>query len=199
MLALIVVDQIARHAISGDGLPLTIVRSIAAPICLGAIWSLLFHSRSGFAAARRVLGHRAVAPALLAVLVACVGVLAPYGIVEFVLAALVAACCIREDNLAAPLLRTRPMHFVGEISYGMYLLHMLAITAVRPLVGARSGISVFLAGTALTIVLAYTSYRWFETPILRYRDRLRRPEAQALAPVAVATRTPPPVAARSRA
>jgi peptidoglycan/LPS O-acetylase OafA/YrhL len=99
---------------------------------------------------------------------------APIEIPEFLLAALVAACCIREDNLAAPLLTARPMRFVGKISYGMYLLHMFAINSVRPILGTLFGVPVFVAGTGVTTALAYVSYRWFETPILRYRDRLRR-------------------------
>src|SRR5207249_3930091 len=42
--ALIVVDQVATHAIGFRDLPLTIVRSIATPICLGALWALVLHS-----------------------------------------------------------------------------------------------------------------------------------------------------------
>jgi peptidoglycan/LPS O-acetylase OafA/YrhL len=190
MLVLLAADQVARHFLAGEGLPLTIVRSIGTPICLGALWALVLHSPRGFAAAQRVIGHRATAPALLAVLLMSFVVLAPYGVVEFLLAALVAACCIREDNLAAPFLTTPLMWFVGEISYGMYLLHMLAIDAVRPLVGQHFGVVVFLGGAALTIVLAYASYRWFESPILRYRERLKE--------VATVAR-PPPVPAHSRA
>jgi peptidoglycan/LPS O-acetylase OafA/YrhL len=173
-IALVVIHQIAVYAVDGDRLPLAVVRSIAVPICLGAAWALVLHSPSGFAAARRLLGHRAAALALLVAAIASFVVLSPYEILEVLLPALVAACCIREDTFAAPLLTAGPMDLVGEISYGMYLLHMLAINAVRPFVGQRFGVPVFLAGTALTIALAYGSYRWFETPILRYRDRLHR-------------------------
>jgi peptidoglycan/LPS O-acetylase OafA/YrhL len=190
MVGLIVVDQIAWHAASGNGLLLTILRSIGTPICLGAIWSLVLHSPTGYSVARQLIGHRATAPALLAVLALSLVVLAPYGILEFLLAALVAACCIREDNLAAGLLTAGPLDFVGEISYGMYLMHMLAIDAVRPILGARFGVAVFLAGTAVTIALAAASYRWFETPILRRRDRVRRAEAQAVPVVAGEAPTP---------
>ena len=183
MLALIAFSEVARLAISGHGLAITAARSIAAPICLGAAWALMLHSATGFAAARRLLGHRAAAPGLLAGLAACIAMRVPVGILEFLLAALVAACCIREDNLAAPLLTARPMRFVGEISYGMYLLHMLAINSVRPIVGTPFGVPVFVAGTGVTTALAYASYRWFETPILRFRDRLGRSDAQTAAPV----------------
>lgn len=114
MLAAIAAGEIARHAIADHDFPLTVVRSIAAPICLGAIWALLLHSPAGFGAARRLLGHRGAAPALLAVLALGIGLRAPIGILIFALAALVAACCIREDNLAAPLLMLRPVVFIGD-------------------------------------------------------------------------------------
>jgi peptidoglycan/LPS O-acetylase OafA/YrhL len=174
LFAVIAVNEIARHAVSGPGVPTMVVRSAAVPICLGAIWALMLHSRKGFSVVRRALGHRAAALCLFAVLAATIAMWAPYGILEFLLAALVAACSIREDNLAAPLLTARPVRFVGKISYGMYLLHMLAISSVRAILGARFGLSVFVGGTAVAIAMAYASYRWFETPILRYRDRIAR-------------------------
>ena len=198
MLALIAVSEIAQIAIDGHGFGVTVLRSIAAPICLGAIWALTLHSPRGFAAAQRVLGHRAAAPGLLAGLVVSIAIFAPLGILEFLLAALVAACCIREDNLAAPLLTARPMRFLGEISYGRYLLHMLAIDSVRPVVGARFGVAVFIVGTGVTTALAYASFRWFEAPKLRYRDRFRRSEPQA-APTVRLAGTVPAVPVRFRA
>lgn len=82
------------------------------------------------------------------------------------------------------------MGFIGEISYGMYLLHMLAINAVRPLVGARFGLTVFVSATAVVTGMAYVSYRWFETPILRYRDRLRRAPSHTAAQVPATGRVP---------
>jgi peptidoglycan/LPS O-acetylase OafA/YrhL len=194
MMVVLAVDEIGLHLMSGHGLPLTVVRSIGTPICLGALWALALHSPTAFGAARRVLGYRIAAPALLAALAASFVALAPFEVLEVLLSAIVAACCIREDNLAAPFLTAPPMVFVGQISYGMYLMHMLAINAVRPIVGARYGVAVFLPGTALAIALAYVSYRWFETPILRYRDRLHGAKARSAAvgaPVAIPARSRP--------
>jgi peptidoglycan/LPS O-acetylase OafA/YrhL len=193
MVAVLAVDQIGLHAMAGRDFGLTVVRSIGTPICLGALWALVLHSRTGFAAARRVLGHRLAAPLLLAALGATFLALAPFEVVEVLLSAIVAACCIREDNLAAPFLTASPLVFVGQVSYGMYLLHMLAVNAVRPIIGERYGIPVFLAGAALTIALASATYRWFETPILRYRERLPTGKAH----VAVAGRAPVRTPARS--
>jgi len=60
---------------------------------------------------------------------------------------------------------------VGTISYGIYLMHMLAANAARAVVGHPMGVDVFLLTTPLVIAMAYVSYRFFESPILRYKDR----------------------------
>jgi len=75
---------------------------------------------------------------------------------------------------------------------------MLAINSIRPIIGTPFGVPVFVAGTGVTTALAYASYRWFETPILRFRDRLRRSDAQTDAPVTL-TGSVPAVSARPRA
>ena len=41
--------------------------------------------------------------------------------------ALVGACCYRPDHLLRPLLANSVVRYVGTISYGIYLLHMLAL------------------------------------------------------------------------
>jgi peptidoglycan/LPS O-acetylase OafA/YrhL len=198
MSAVLAVDQVALHVLGGRDLGLTIVRSIGSPICLGALWAIALQSPRGFAVARRLLGYRLAAPALMVALVVGFILPAPFEVLELLLSAIVAACCIREDNLAAPLLTVSPLVFVGRISYGMYLFHMLAVNAVRPLVGERYGIGVFLPAAALTIAVAYVSFRWFETPILRYRDRPRRSDAKVAAPVIVTHGEPVVAPVRSR-
>ena len=82
--------------------------------------------------ARRLLGARwsslAVAAALLAGM-AWAGT--PPQVFALLMALLVAACVIREDHLLAPLLRLRPLAYMGTVSYGMYLMHMLACNLVK--------------------------------------------------------------------
>jgi peptidoglycan/LPS O-acetylase OafA/YrhL len=104
VLALIAADAVARH-VSGGGLALTVVRSIAVPICLGSLWALVLRSPTGYAAARRALGHRAVALGLLGMAVSGFALSAPYGILDILLAALVAVCCIREGVHELPVVR----------------------------------------------------------------------------------------------
>jgi peptidoglycan/LPS O-acetylase OafA/YrhL len=63
------------------------------------------------------------------------------------------------------------LRHVGKISYGVYLMHMLAANAVRPIVGRQTGPTVFAATLVVVIAIATISFRWFESPILRRKER----------------------------
>jgi peptidoglycan/LPS O-acetylase OafA/YrhL len=71
-----------------------------------------------------------------------------------------------------PLLEFKPVAYVGTISYGIYLMHMLAANAVRRAMGHQVGVDVFIATVVLAVVMASISFRWFESPILRLKSRL---------------------------
>jgi peptidoglycan/LPS O-acetylase OafA/YrhL len=151
------------------------VASIASPICLGALLACALHARRGFAIAARGLGRAASAPVLLVALAALVawdG--APLVAIHGVMALLVGACCVRGDHGARVLLDAPPVRFLGMISYGLYMIHVSAITAAKwVLPAALSGaLPVFLLGLALAIPTAYLSYRFVERPLLALRKRL---------------------------
>ena len=197
---LVVIDQLASRA-GGTGLGLTVLRSVATPICLGALWALALHSPAGFRVAARMIGGRWAAPAVTAALAAAVVLVAPVELIDVLLAALVAVCCVRDDHALAPLLGARPVVFLGTISYGMYLLHMLAVNAVRPALGAHAGVGVFAGAVVVTVALAAASHRWFEGPILRYKARFSvLPAGAARRPAEPAEPAPmPPAALRTPA
>ena len=64
---------------------------------------------------------------------------------------------------------------VGVVSYGMYLVHVSAITAAKQLLplSLRGAPIVFATATLATVAVASASYRWIELPILRLRERFR--------------------------
>ncbi len=78
----------------------------------------------------------------------------------------------------------RGLQFLGEISYGVYLIHMLvfdvvdrAYSRVAPGLIARPGnfsliVLRFCVGGAATVAVAYLSRWYFEEPFLRLKDRL---------------------------
>ena len=74
----------------------------------------------------------------------------------------------------------RIFDYLGTISYGIYMLHMIAVytTSVffRKLPGWNSHLWLYCAAyyslaLGLTVLLAHLSYRHFESPFLRFKDR----------------------------
>jgi peptidoglycan/LPS O-acetylase OafA/YrhL len=66
---------------------------------------------------------------------------------------------------------------LGKVSYGLYLLHLtgllLAKSALHPVSGSAL-LATKAVGFVLTLLLAFTSYRWVESPFLRMKDRFAR-------------------------
>jgi peptidoglycan/LPS O-acetylase OafA/YrhL len=67
------------------------------------------------------------------------------------------------------ILETRPMVYLGRISYGMYLWHILVMTLVRAV--ADSSIIIALLSLAGTIAIASASFYGIERPFLRKKQR----------------------------
>ena len=70
----------------------------------------------------------------------------------------------------------RPLLYLGKISYGLYVYHVLALTLVGLALGGNVKTPVRflvsrLGGLILTIVLASASYRWLESPFLRLKEK----------------------------
>jgi peptidoglycan/LPS O-acetylase OafA/YrhL len=94
-----------------------------------------------------------------------------------------AALAITRDPLVRPLLGSRICQRIGEISYGGYLFHPLGLMTATALLGlagwqVRGGgvlvhVAQFLLGTALTLLVADLSFRWFEIPCRRWIDGAR--------------------------
>jgi peptidoglycan/LPS O-acetylase OafA/YrhL len=184
---LLALDQAAEHGLFLSFLPATslaqrMLTSIATPICLGVLLAQALHHPRSFALLARLLAPRAAAPlALAAVLALLSSDRAPLWSVQLALTFLVGACSIRLDHGLAPLTDLAPIRYVGAVSYGMYMLHVSAVTAVKQLLPAaqRSTALVFLLAFLLTLVLAAASHRFFERPFLRLGERFRAPRPPA--------------------
>jgi peptidoglycan/LPS O-acetylase OafA/YrhL len=70
----------------------------------------------------------------------------------------------------------RPLVYLGRISYGLYVYHVLALRLVGHALGGRTGTAarflIYWCGSlTLTFALASASYCWLETPFLRLKQR----------------------------
>jgi peptidoglycan/LPS O-acetylase OafA/YrhL len=152
-----------------------IVTGIPLAICFGVILAHLLHERRTYEALRWLFGWRTSSVVFACALLLCLNTSQPPFVVHLAAALLVGACVYREDHWLAPLLNVRALAFVGSVSYGIYLLHMLVKNAVTKLVGtvglASDGPMIFLLTAAGSIALAAASYRYFESAFLRRKKR----------------------------
>lgn len=185
-------DQLFTHSIRGAGFLGTVLASVATPICLGSGLAIALHSGRGFRVLGPVFAHPAAAPAALVLTLAALQWM-PVLVVELCMTLLVASVCVREEHALAPPLRWRPVAFVGMVSYGIYLMHMLAVNAVRPVLDTERGIDVFMVASLVVIAMAAVSHRYFEMPIRGLRRGFGERPAPAPAAMRLATEPAPPV------
>lgn len=178
---LFLLEMATRMAEPGalDGLR-RFVAGVPMAIVFGVAFALLLHSRAGF---------ERLAPLLCASRWHCLGWLAlvvaatavnwlPRTVMHLAFACLVASCVMRADHVLAPCLRWRPIAYVGSISYGIYMLHMLAKNAVVEL-ASFAGVALgpgalFMLALATAIVAAAISFRYFESYFLTLKHRYAR-------------------------
>jgi len=183
-IALLALDQSVEwgfflQALPPAGLARRMIRSIASPICMGALLACALHHARSFAIARPILGGRLASPVIFAVLVATVASdAAPLSMVQLFMMLLVGACSVRSDHGLAVLTDGAIVRRIGSVSYAMYLFHVAVITGVRKALlhdhrVLSSDAFVFALAFVITVGLALTSERWLERPLAARRARLR--------------------------
>ncbi len=109
-------------------------------------------------------------------------------VIQSVIAALLVASILLNSGWVVRALRWQPIVFVGTISYGIYLIHLLAMNSVRMLIDKQinyASVSIigFLATCALTLGLAYLLAVLIERPCIRFgrrwAERVRRRRSPA--------------------
>ncbi len=146
-----------------------------AAIGCGVLLAHVIDSERGFRWAFSVLGRKWSAPLALCLVLILIG--SPRAPLEGILVAmtlLVGATTIREDHLLQRPLTLTPIVRTGQISYGMYLLHMLTANVVKRGMAA-AGLDFylldFIATTSTVIVVAQLSFTYYESIFLRMKVR----------------------------
>lgn len=146
-----------------------------APILIGAAVALGLHDRRGFALFWPVLGARVAPPLAFAVLGVIIAI-APPDLrgwpnlwIHLAMAACLVTLVIRDRNVLTPLLALRPIARIGEISYGLYLYHLIALAVVTKALPGLSPLAVFAVYSLLSIAMAEISDRTLERYFRRFR------------------------------
>ena len=153
------------------------------PICLGVVLAHVLHQPAGFRRVARLVGARMAAPLALLALVIVANLLPTdirgFGRVAVHASMLVvlASTVVREDNGLRPLLVARPLAKIGALSYGIYLLHHVALGVVarvlEPLGLVEFPFLQFALGAAGATAIAAVSYHFYESRFLSLRKRFR--------------------------
>ena len=120
-----------------------------------AVFAGLALSRSGFRTSKNTTEFNILGFALLTLLFASV----------------IGAVRTLERGLTLRFLNLRPLQWLGMVSYGCYLIHLLALELVGriiPGVVPRAA-----AGFVLTLLVAALSWRFIERPLQRLKNRVR--------------------------
>ena len=161
-------------------------------ILIGSLLGVVLHHRRGFVWLYRIAGWRyaplAAFAGLLVVLNETPGNLLgwPNLLVHGTMALCLATVVLREDNILRPVLSWSPVARVGEISYGLYLYHLIGLHVANEAIGrldlgpAMSAVVVTALFVVISIAIAEVSYRTFEAYFLRLKTR--RPQPADAAP-----------------
>ena len=165
---------------------------VPVPIGLRALAAIVLHHRRGFALLGRALAAPLTPALLWLTAVAAFFVDVPLFAAHLAFALLVAAAAVSApDRRSFAWLNAAPLRLVGEVSYGVYLLHVTAIAVARralPGIAENTGL-IFLAAVAITVPVAWASHRGFERPLLALGNpaaRLAGPDEAGLTPAAPA-------------
>ena len=146
---------------------------------IGAIGAVLYFANNKWfnrLMSNRVLGVSAL---LLLLFSQPWAVYVPAPVRPQVLALLSLVCVMSQLHHPVINLENRVCDFVGKISYGIYVIHPLLIYLLSKLychLGIRlpNGIDVmiiYIVVTAVTILIAWLPYRFFESPFLKLKNR----------------------------
>lgn len=153
----------------------------AVPLAIigGALLAVALHTKYGFQFLTSFIGQTWSALTIIILLtLALINEGVPNYIIHLLFVLLVGSCVIRENHLIGQLLALKPLVYIGSISYGMYMFHMLCKNVVVKTLGvikwSALGMEVFILTCLLSIVVASASYRYFESYFLMLKRRHER-------------------------
>jgi peptidoglycan/LPS O-acetylase OafA/YrhL len=174
-----IIDPLLYTTIGLGHSDLKILQVTFTPICLGVALAHMLNTRSGFRVLYRLLGSKKSSMLwLLALLFLAntpnVDISGLHRLlIHIAMTALIGSCVIREDHFLKEILIWPPIKFVGTLSYGVYLLHVVAIFISGKVLLAlkiESPVLLFLLVCTTSIFLSYLSALYYEKPFLNLKQ-----------------------------
>jgi len=159
---------------------LPIMQATFTPILLGVALAHILHNGSSFKRIQKLVTSRYSALLWFVILILVCSFLPkdisgmPRLTVQINMMLLIGAVVINEQNQLMPLLKFPAFARIGVISYGIYLFHIHAIIVAEKLlstIGIEFKIATFILSFAIVIAIAELSYRFYETPFLRFKAK----------------------------
>lgn len=157
---------------------LSLPNSTYAPILIGSLLAVGLHRPGVFAALWRWFGG-GVACVWLFGLLFLIFVVAPGDVrglpnlaIHLTMAAILASLVMREDTAMTPFLAHPAIARIGEISYGVYLYHLIGLhiaNIMAPKLGLGHPVLVTIVYVLISIVISEISYRTLEAYFRRFR------------------------------
>jgi peptidoglycan/LPS O-acetylase OafA/YrhL len=156
-----------------------LLSAVPVAIVAGALLAIGLNKKNVFAVLRVALGWAGASFLLLSILIASlVWLVPPAWVIHLLCVALVGSCVVRERHALSGLLGSKPLVFVGSISYGMYLFHMLCknfVVKTAPVIHLElDGAWLFVLTLLVSTVVAAVSYRYYESSFLKLKHRFER-------------------------
>lgn len=94
---------------------------------------------------------------------------------------------LRRGDFAARLFENPQLMYIGKISYGLYVYHHVVIWGAQLALPGKSGIVHALVALPVSIAISALSFRFFEQPLLKLKDRYFGASSSRGAPEALAS------------
>ncbi|MFI5154735.1 MAG: acyltransferase family protein [Chitinophagales bacterium] len=141
----------------------------------GSLLAVSLHTKRGFDILNRFLGQYWSVFVVIALLIAALSLKAPSMVIHILGVLLVGSCVIREDHPVAGILTLKWISYIGGISYGMYMMHMLCLNGVTKMLSVigwdSKGFEIFIFTVLVSVLIASLSFKYYESYFLKLKDR----------------------------
>ena len=173
-------DNLIASLYGVEEVKLSILEATFTPICLGVLLAHLLHKEKNFTVFYSFLHYKFASTIIFLLLMLSIFI-SPEDIsgfsrlfIQVMMFLWLASLVVRDDHWMAPLMTFYPIKRLGQISYGMYIFHLLVLHVVRIVLekfNLETTVWLFVLCFLVTVIVSEISFRLYESPILALRKK----------------------------